>query len=283
MKAIVVEESGGNEVLKYRSDCLSPSVESLQPGQMLVKNKYAGINFIDIYQRRGIYPISYPFIPGREGAGEIVAIGPQVEDFAVGDQVAYLASDSYAEFVVVSSTLTLRLPSGMELETAAALLLQGLTAVYLTHRTFKVKAGDFVLVAAAAGGTGGLITQICKNIGAIVIGLVSTKEKADKFKFYGGDHVIIYTKEDVPSRVGEITGGKGVQVVYDGVSGNTFDIFLACLAKFGYFVSFGNAGGKVDSIDPFKLSPKCIYYIRPTLFGYLGDRKSFLDRKLYQC
>lgn len=260
MKAVFVEQPGGVENLKY-ADVEKPSPGA---GQALVKIAASGVNYIDIYFRKGVYPAAPPIVLGSEAAGTVEAIGPDVKNVAVGDRVAYaMARGSYAEYAVVPAWQLVKIPEGVDFETAAAAMLQGMTAHYLTHSTYPLKPGDTCLVHAAAGGTGRLIVQMAKMLGARVIGTVGTEEKAHEAKKAGADEVVIYSKEDFTSKA------KGVHVVYDSVGQATFMQSLDCLRPRGMMVSFGNASGPVKEFAPLILSQKgSLFLTRPSLAHY---------------
>jgi NADPH2:quinone reductase len=260
MKAVFVEQPGGVENLKY-GDIPKPSPG---PGQALVKIAASGVNYIDIYFRKGVYPAPPPIVLGSEGAGTVEAVGPEVTDVAPGDRVAYaMARGSYAEYAVVPSWQLVKIPASVDFETAAAAMLQGMTAHYLTHSTYPLKPGDSCLIHAAAGGTGRLIVQMAKMLGARVVATVGEEEKAKQAKDVGADEVIIYTKEDFCAKA------KGMHVVYDSVGQSTFMKSLDCLRPRGMMVSFGNASGPVPDFAPLILSQKgSLYLTRPTLANY---------------
>jgi NADPH:quinone reductase len=260
MKAVFVEQPGGVENLKY-ADIPKPSPG---PGQALVKIVASGVNYIDIYFRKGVYPAPPPIVLGSEGAGTVEAVGPEVTNVAPGDRVAYaMARGSYAEYAVVPSWQLVKIPASVDFETAAAAMLQGMTAHYLTHSTYPLKPGDSCLIHAAAGGTGRLIVQMAKMLGARVVATVGEEEKAKQAKDVGADEVIIYTKEDFCAKA------KGMHVVYDSVGQSTFMKSLDCLRPRGMMVSFGNASGPVQDFAPLILSQKgSLYLTRPTLANY---------------
>jgi len=260
MKAVFVEQPGGVENLKY-ADIPKPSPG---PGQALVKIVASGVNYIDIYFRKGVYPAAPPIVLGSEGAGTVEAVGPDVKNVAVGDRVAYaMARGSYAEYAVVPAWQLVKIPASVDFETAAAAMLQGMTAHYLTHSTYPLKPGDSCLIHAAAGGTGRLIVQMAKMLGAHVIGTVGDEEKAKQAKEVGADEVVVYTKEDFTAKA------KGVHVVYDSVGQSTFMKSLDCLRPRGMMVSFGNASGPVTEFAPLILSQKgSLYLTRPSLANY---------------
>ncbi|PVU84776.1 hypothetical protein BB560_007268 [Smittium megazygosporum] len=274
MKAIQVAKPGDADCLAL-VDIEKPTV---QAGTVLVKNKYAGVNYIDTYIRSGLYPVSMPTLLGREGSGVIEQVGQGVTGFNVGDRVAFLTvNNSYAEYSVVSTSKLIKLPDDVPFDVGAACLLQGLTALTLVTRSYKVKKGDIVLVHAAAGGTGRILVQLCKHYGATVIGTTSTEEKAEIARQSGADHIILYSKESVPDRVREITGGKMVNVVFDGVGKSTFNGSFDSLARCGYLVSFGNASGKVPPIEINILSRGNIVLQRPMLNDYIATQEEFDD------
>lgn len=267
MKAIVVHAQGGPEVLSF------DDVDDLTPGagEVLVTVAAAGVNFIDTYQRSGLYPMSLPYTPGLEGSGTIVEIGTGVVGFSVGDRVAWTSVlGSYAEQVVVPADKIVRVPEGVELKTAAQLMLQGITAHYLVTSVFDIKPGHHALVHAAAGGVGLLLCQMIKNRGATVIGTVSTDDKAKAALAAGADHVIRYDKEDFAPRVREITNGAGVDVVYDGVGKTTFDGSLHSLKTRGLLALFGQSSGPVGPFDPQILNQLgSLFLTRPSMVHYL--------------
>ncbi|MGF3027695.1 quinone oxidoreductase family protein [Methylobacterium aquaticum] len=270
-KAIRIHEYGGPEVLRYEE----VSVGDPGPGQIRVRQSAIGVNFIDIYFRSGQYKApQLPFTPGNEGAGTVVAVGEGVTGFAPGDRVAYgSAAGTYAEEVVIEARMVVRVPDGIDDDTAAAMMLKGLTTQYLLRRTYKVQPGDTILFHAAAGGVGLIATQWAKHLGATVIGTVGSPDKVALAREHGCDHVILYRDEDFAARVKEITGGKGCQVVYDGVGKATFPASLDCLRPFGTFVSFGSASGPVAAFDIGLLGQKgSLYATRPTLFTHAADR-----------
>jgi NADPH2:quinone reductase len=271
VKAIRVHETGGPEKLIYEDVELPPP----GPGEVRVRHTAIGLNFIDVYFRTGLYPTPLPAIPGGEGAGVVVSVGPGVTGFAPGERVAYAAGPgSYADERNVGAAVLLKLPDDISDETAAAMMLKGLTSQYLLRRTYKVKAGDTVLIHAAAGGVGLIACQWAKHLGATVIGTVGSKDKVELAKANGCDHVIDYRNEDFVARVAEITGGRKCDVVYDGVGKATFPASLDCLKPFGMFVSFGNASGPVDAFPMTLLMQKgSLYATRPTLNTHAADRK----------
>ena len=267
MKAIVVHAQGGSEALSFEDTVdLTPGL-----GEVLVKVAAAGVNFIDTYQRSGLYPMSLPYTPGLEGAGTIVELGAEVNGFSVGDRVAWTSVlGSYAEQVVVPADKIVRVPEGLELQTAAQLMLQGITAHYLVTSVFDIKPGHHALVHAAAGGVGLLLCQMIKNRGATVIGTVSTDEKAKAASAAGADHIIRYDTEDFVPRVRELTKGAGVDVVYDGVGKTTFDGSLRSLKTRGMLALFGQSSGPVGPFDPQILNQLgSLFLTRPSMVHYL--------------
>jgi NADPH:quinone reductase len=244
------------------------------PGQVVIKHRAVGLNFIDVYFRTGLYPApSLPFVIGNEGAGDIIALGKDVTDFKVGDRVAYVSQlGAYSEERVIDAKLLVKIPRSISYETAAGMMLKGLTAEYLVKRTFPVKKGHVVLIHAAAGGTGQILCQWAKHIGATVIGTVGGKDKAKIAKKIGCDHVIDTMSEDVAKRVRDITKGVGCDVVYDGVGKATFMASLDSVRKFGMVVNFGNASGSVEAFNIGLLAAKgSLYLSRPTLFTHIAE------------
>lgn len=276
MKAIRVHSHGGPEVLRYE--------EVPQPapgkGEALVRIMAAGVNYIDTYHRRGLYQVPLPFTPGVEAAGVVEDVGPEVSEVQVGDRVAYTGPlGAYAEYAVVPASRLVKLPEGIDFSTAAAVLLQGMTAHYLTHSTYPLKPGDTALVHAAAGGVGLLLVQVAKMRGARVIGTVSTEEKAALAKEAGADEVILYTKQDFEAEVKRLTDGRGVHVVYESVGKDTFEKSLNCLLPRGYLVLFGQSSGPVPPFDPQILNQKgSLFLTRPTLQHYVATREELLQR-----
>ena len=267
-KAIRVYEYGGPEVMKFED---LPLAEP-GPGQIRVKQAAIGVNFIDIYFRTGAYKSPHlPYTPGKEGAGTVSAVGEGVTPFKRGDRVAYgsVPDGCYAEEAVIPAAAAVPIPDGVDEKTAAAMMLKGLTVEYLLHRTYAVKPGDTILWHAAAGGVGLIACQWAKHLGATVIGTAGSPEKAELAKQNGCDHVILYREEDVAKRVREITGGKGVPVVYDGVGQATLMGSLDSLAPLGLLASFGSASGPIKALDLGLLAAKgSLYVTRPTLFTY---------------
>jgi NADPH2:quinone reductase len=268
MLAIRAARAGGPEVL----ETVNVPPPTPAPGQILIRQKAVGLNFIDTYQRSGLYPVRFPAVLGQEGAGVIEALGEGVTRFKPGDRVAYSGQGgAYAELQVVPVARALALPDAIDFETAAASLLKGMTTEFLLRRCYKVKSGDAILVHAAAGGVGTLLVQWAKAIGATVIGTVGSEDKAALARRLGCDHVILYRQEDVAARVRELTGGAGVAVAYDSVGKDTFEATLASLSRRGLFVSFGNASGPVPAFEPLRLSRAgSLFFTRPTLADYIA-------------
>ncbi|MDT7805077.1 MAG: NADPH:quinone reductase [Actinomycetota bacterium] len=269
--AVQVTKTGGPEVLEPAEvDVSAPGA-----GELLVDVAAAGVNYIDTYQRQGIYKMELPFVPGLEGAGTVAEVGPDVEGFAVGDRVAWQGSlGSYAARKLLPASVAVKVPEGVSLETAAATMLQGITAHYLVASTFEVKPGHDVLVHAAAGGVGLLLVQLAKARGARVFGTVSTEEKAKLAREAGADEVIRYDRDDFAKAVRDLTDGEGVDVVYDGVGKDTFDASLASLKVRGLLALFGAASGPVPPVDPQRLnSGGSLYLTRPTSVHYVRTRE----------
>ncbi|KAJ1900377.1 hypothetical protein LPJ66_001516 [Kickxella alabastrina] len=266
MQAIQFEQIGGPEVLKV-VEVAKPAVG---PGQLLVRNRFAGVNFIDTYFRSGVYPVTLPSSLGQEASGEVIEVGVGVEGFTAGDAVVYLgSSNTYAQYSLADATKAIKIDTSViPLDIAAAAFLQGLTALSLVTRSYTVKQGDWVLVQAGAGGTGRLLVQLAKHYGANVIATVSNEEKAAVARKAGADHIILYTQESVPESVKKIVE-EGVHVVYDGVGQSTFDGSIQSLRRLGSMVSFGNASGTVPPVKLFDLTPKNLTLLRPSLYGYL--------------
>lgn len=279
MRAIRIFETGGPEKMSVDE---IPIPDPGQ-GQVRVKIAAAGVNFIDIYQRSGQYTGKLPFTLGMEGSGIVDAVGPDVDVVKVGQRVAYAMSlGSYAEYAIVPAMVLVPVPDAIDLNVAAAIMLQGMTAHYLTHSTFPLKAGDTALIHAAAGGVGLLLIQIAKQIGARVIGTVSTEEKAELARNAGADDVILYTTEDFVDSVKRFTGGRGVDVVYDSVGRTTFDGSLQCLRRRGYLVLFGQSSGAVPPVDLQVLNAHgSLFVTRPTLGDYIATREELITRSDY--
>ena len=276
MKAVRVHKYGGPEVLTPEEI----PVPEPKVGEARVKIEAAGVNYIDIYQRTGLYPMKTPFTLGTEGAGIVDAVGPDVTEVKKGDRVGYaMIPGSYAEYAIVSAARLVPIPSNIEARVAAALMLQGMTAHYLTHNTYSLKKGDTALIHAAAGGVGLLLIQIAKQLGAKVIGTVSTEAKAKLAKEAGADHVILYTQTDFLAEVKKLTDGRGLEVVYDSVGQTTFDKSLECLKPRGYMVLFGQSSGPVAPFDPARLAARgSLFLTRPSLAHYSLDRAELLQR-----
>ena len=276
MKAIRMHEFGGPDVYRYE-DVPEPAPGA---GQALVAIEAVGVNFIEVYQRTGLYPGPLPATPGSEAAGTIVTVGPGVAEFHAGDRVAWQGgSGAYAERAAVPIERLVRLPEGVSTKQGAAAMLQGMTAHYLACSTFPLKLGDACLVHAAAGGVGLLLCQIAKRRGARVIGTVSTEEKAALARGAGADDVVRYTEQDFEAEVKRVTGGAGVQVVYDSVGRTTFEQSLRCLAPRGMLVLFGQSSGPVAPFDPQLLARSgSLYLTRPVLGNYTATRAELLQR-----
>lgn len=269
MRAVRIDRAGGPEVLEL----VEVETPVPGPGQVLVRHAAIGLNFIDVYQRTGLYPLPYPTGLGLEAAGIVQAVGEGVSRFRIGDRIAYANGPpgAYAEAHVVAEDRAVHVPDEIPLETAAAVMLKGMTAEYLVRRTFHVKRGDTVLLHAAAGGVGQILCQWAKSIGATVIGTVGSEAKAELARNLGSDHIILYDRENVAERVKAITGGAGVAVAYDSVGKATFESSLASLSRRGTLVLFGNASGPVPPFDPLRLSRGgSLYVTRPTLFDYVA-------------
>jgi NADPH2:quinone reductase len=276
MKIIHVKELGGPEKMQL------VEVPTPQPGpkQALVRVAAIGVNFIDVYFRMGHYKADFPVVLGNEGAGTVEAVGPEVTEVAVGDRVAWVMSrGSYAEYAVVPSAMLVKLPEHIDFQSAAAVMLQGMTAHYLVHSTYPLKSGETCLVHAAAGGTGGLIVQMAKMLGARVFGTVSTEEKARIALQAGADEAILYTLQDFEAEVKRLTAGRGVDVVYDSVAKTTFEKSLNSLRPRGMLALFGQSSGPVPPFDPNILNGKgSLFLTRPSLGHYLLTREELLWR-----
>ena len=276
--AMRIHRTGGPEVLCWEEiDLPVPAA-----GEATVRHEAVGLNFIDIYHRAGVYPVPLPSGIGMEGAGMVTAVGGGVTDIAVGDRVAYASGPlepigAYAETRNIPADRLVKLPTGIDGKTAAAMMLQGMTAEYLLRRTYRVQAGDTSLIHAAAGGVGLIVCQWAKALGATVIGTVGSDEKAALARAHGCDHPIIYTRENFVDRVKAITGGEGVPVVYDSIGKDTFFPSLDCLRPLGLMVSFGNASGVVPPFDLGELTRRgSLFITRPSLFGYTARRADLL-------
>ncbi len=270
MKAVRVHAHGGPEVLRYED----VPVPTPGPGEARLRLEASGVNFIDVYQRSGLYRVSLPMTLGSEGAGVVDAVGPDVTDLTPGDRVAYaMPPGAYAEFSVVPAWRLVPLPPAIDARTAAAVMLQGMTAHYLTHSTYVLQPGDTALVHAAAGGLGLLLVQVAKKLGATVFGTVSTEEKARAAREAGADEVILYTREDFEEIIRRLTRGHGVDVVYDSVGQTTAEKSLNCLRPRGMLVLCGNASGPAPAVDPLTLMGKgSLFLTRPTLPHYTRTR-----------
>jgi len=270
-RVVKIEKTGGPEVLKFET------IEIGAPGpeEVLIEHKAIGLNFIDTYHRSGSYPLDLPSGIGGEASGIIKKIGSKVKDFSVGDSVAYagVPLGSYSSERIYSIKNLVKIPDGINFDIAATLMTKGLTTYYLLHKTYPVSANETILFHAAAGGVGQIFCQWAKSLGCKVIGTVGSDEKIKTAKKNGCDFVINYSKEDFPKKVLEITKGKGVPVVYDGVGKNTFVGSIECLKIRGMMVSFGNASGSVENIDVKKMiQPKGLYFTRPSMGQYLGNK-----------
>ncbi len=272
MKAVIITKNGGPEVLELKD------VELGEPksGEVLIKNEAIGLNYIDTYHRSGLYPVELPSNIGIEGAGIIEKIGTNVNDFKVGDKVAYASMPigSYATHRIFPTKKLVKVPNEIKLENVVTLMTKGFTVFYLLHKTYPVKSGETILFHAAAGGVGQIFCQWAKSLGCTVIGTVGSDEKIDIAKVNGCEHVINYSKENFADKVKEITNGVGVPVVYDGVGKKTFDGSIECLKTRGMMVSFGNASGPLDPCNVTKsLAPKGLYLTRPSIAHYTSTRE----------
>jgi NADPH2:quinone reductase len=276
MKSIQVKVPGGPE----KMELVEVPKPTPGPQQALVRIAASGVNFIDVYFRTGLYKADIPIALGSEGAGTVEAVGADVGEFAPGDRVAYaMARGSYAEYALVPAALLVKIPDGLDFQTVAAAMLQGMTAHYLTHSTYALKSGDTCLVHAAAGGAGGLTVQMAKMLGARVFGTVSTAEKARIAREAGVDEAILYTERDFEAEVKRLTGGRGVDVVYDSVGKTTFEKSLNCLRPRGLLALFGQSSGPVPSFDPTILNGKgSLFLTRPSLGHYVLTREELLWR-----
>jgi NADPH2:quinone reductase len=276
MKAIQIQKNGGPEVMAL-SELPVPEAAA---GQAVVKVEAAGVNFIDVYQRNGLYPVQLPYVLGMEGSGTVSAVGAGVGTLRAGDRVAWAAGPgTYAEYVAVPSDKLVKVPEAIGFPEAAAAMLQGMTAHYLALDTYPIKKGETVLIQAAAGGVGQLLVQVAKRRGARVLATVSTEHKAELARKAGADEVILYTQTDFVEEVKRLTDGAGVNAVYDSVGRTTFLKSLDCLSRRGMLVSFGQSSGKIQPIEPAILGGKgSLYLTRPSLFHYIADRES-LERR----
>ena len=274
-KTIRIQEFGGPDVLKVADvDLPAPG-----PGEVRLRQRAVGLNFIDVYQRQGVYPNPLPLVPGNEAAGDVVAVGPDVTEFAPGDRVAYgTALGAYAEERNVSARLLVHLPEAISYEVGAVMMLKGLTAQYLLRQTFQVVPGTTILVHAAAGGVGQFLCQWGHALGATVIGTAGSPEKCHLAKQHGADHCIDYRAEDFAERVKEITDGKLCDVVYDAIGKATYPKSLDCIRPLGMFVSYGAASGAIESFDIGLLARKgSLFATRPTLFTYAAKREALVS------
>ena len=273
-KAVFVNECGGPEVLSYQDNhVIQPG-----PGEVLLRNTAIGVNYIDTYYRSGLYPAELPLIPGDQASGVIEAVGIGGSEFKPGDRVAYASKPlgAYVDERVIDADVLVPLPDGISDEIAGATLTRGLTAEYLTHRLYELKAGETVLVHAAAGGAGRILCQWADKLGAIVIGTVGSEEKVEIARENGCTEVLLHQDDFVP-QVKDLTAGKGVDVTYDSIGKATFMKSLDCIRSRGMMVSFGNASGKPDSLDVLELAKRgCLFLTRPTLYGYTRDRGELL-------
>jgi NADPH:quinone reductase len=275
MHAIQVKKNGGPEVLE------SDDVDKPKPkkGEALVRLESIGVNFVDVYHRTGLYKLPLPLTPGSEGAGVVEEVGEGVTEFRKGDRVAWAMSvGSYAECAVVPASKLVPIPDGVDFKTAAAAMLQGMTAHYLAISTYPLKSGDTALVHAAAGGVGGLLVQVAKMRGARVFGTVSTPEKAKIAHEAGADEIINYKESDFENETLRLTGGKGVNVVYDSVGKTTFDKSLNCVALRGVLALYGQSSGPVPPFDPARLAKQGVYLTRPSINHYTAERSELLWR-----
>ncbi|WP_207485343.1 quinone oxidoreductase family protein [Arenibaculum pallidiluteum] len=273
--AIRIHRTGGPEVLQWEE----VEVGEPGPGQVRLRQTAIGLNYIDVYHRTGLYPVATPAVPGMEGAGVVEAVGSGVEGLSVGDRVAYAAPPmgAYAEARLMPADRLVRIPDGIADAQAASMMLQGMTAQILLRATYAVQPGDTILVHAAAGGVGTILTQWARRLGATVIGTVGSDEKAEQARANGCHHTIVYTREDFVARVKEITGGAGLPVVYDSVGQATFMKSLDCLRPRGLAVLFGQSSGAVAPFDLNILAAKgSLYVTRPTLFVYIAQRENLV-------
>mgnify|MGYP001475030148 FL=1 len=272
MKAVIISKTGGPEVLELKDIQL----EDPKSGEVLIKNEAIGLNYIDTYHRSGLYPVELPSNIGMEGAGVVEKVGANVNDFKVGDRVAYASMPigSYSTHRIFPTKKLVKVPEGIELENVVTLMTKGITTFYLLHKTYPVKSGETILYHAAAGGVGQILCQWAKSLGCTVIGTVGSDEKIEIAKANGCDHVINYSEENFAERVKEITNGVGVPVVYDGVGKKTFDGSIECLKIRGTMVSFGNASGPLDPCNVTKsLAPKGLYLTRPSIAHYTTTKE----------
>ena len=272
MKAAIINKTGGPEVIELEDIILGKPSEN----DVTIEHKAIGLNYIDTYHRSGLYPLKLPIGLGLEGAGVITEIGSNVKNLKIGDKVAYAAIPlgSYSTHRNFPSNKLVKIPDGVDLEVAATLMTKGLTTYYLLHQTYKVKSGDTILFHAAAGGVGQIFGQWAKSLGCNVIGTVGSEEKIEIAKKCGYNHVINYSKDNFSDKVNELTDGKGVPVVYDGVGKDTLEGSLECLKTRGMMVSFGNASGSLSDINvPKMLQPKGLFFVRPSMQQYLSTKE----------
>jgi NADPH2:quinone reductase len=276
MKAIQVKQTGGPDVMEL----VELPVPEPKTNEAVVKLAASGVNFIDVYHREGRYKVPLPFVPGQEGAGQVVAVGPDVKSVKIGDRVAWtMTLGSCAEYAMVPADRLVPIPESVSYQQAAAAMLQGMTAQYLAYDTHPLKRGETALVHAAAGGVGLLLVQIAHNIGAHVIATVSTEEKAKLAREAGADEIILYTQSDFEAETKRLTGGKGVDVVYDSVGKTTFEKGLNILRPRGMMVLFGGSSGAVPPLDPIVLTQKgSLFLTRPSLGNYIATREELLSR-----
>lgn len=275
-RAIVQSEKGGPEVLKW----IDAEAGLPGKGEVLLRHTAIGVNFIDIYVREGAYPLmTLPGTPGMEAAGVVEVVGEGVSDLTVGQRVAYVmtAPGAYCEKRIVPAERMVPLPDDIDDRAAAAMMLKGMTAERLLHKTTRAAAGDTVLVHAAAGGVGQILVAWAKSLGCTVIGTVGSEAKVAIARAAGADHIIVSATEDVAEKVAGITNGKGCRYIYDGVGKDTFDVSLKAIAKYGHLVSFGNASGAVPPVNIAVLAPKCVALSRPQVFPYIADRADLLE------
>ena len=272
MKKVELNKPGGPEAIQFKDI----NLEKPADGEVTIEQKAIGLNYIDTYHRSGLYPLKYPTGIGLEGAGIITEIGTNVDNFKIGDRVAYASVPlgSYSTHRNYPAKNLVKVPDDIDLDIVATLMTKGLTTFYLLHKTYKVKSGEVILYHAAAGGVGQIFGQWAKSLGCNVIGTVGTDEKIDIAKKYGYDHVINYSKDNFAEKVMELTNQRGLPVVYDGVGKDTLQKSLDCLSIRGTMVSFGNASGLVSDLNVFKmLQPKGIYFVRPSMGQYFGTRE----------
>ncbi|GME52301.1 Quinone oxidoreductase protein [Neofusicoccum parvum] len=274
MRGVIIEKNGGPEVLQYKTDLPVPEPKA---GEVLVKNEYIGVNFIDTYFRTGLYACpELPYILGREASGRVVSAGPgDAHGLAAGDRVVWLGSGSYAEYSAVAASHAIKTPAAVSSEAAAAAMFQGLTALTLVREAHRVQAGDWVLVHAAAGGVGLWLCQLLGALGARVVATASTPEKLALAGRHGAEVLVRYTEEDVVAKVKEVTGGEGVAAVFDGVGKTTFDVSMECVRRKGSLVCFGNASGPVPPVNILRLMDKNVKLLRTNLARYITTRDEF--------